>query len=233
MRAVPSFLKHSAVAGMAIVMAGALTTATLVATATPSLAATCNGYVALTFDDGPNGNTNSLLNALKAAKVRATLFNIGQNAKNNAALVKAEKDAGMWIGNHSWSHQHMAQLGAQQMSSDLSQAQQAIQQASGTAPTIFRPPYGETNGTLQSAASALGLRTVTWDVDSRDWAGAGTAAIVQAGSQLQAGQIILMHDQYQTTIQAIPQIVSNLTSRNLCAGMISRTTGRAVAPDAG
>ncbi|MBN1170701.1 MAG: polysaccharide deacetylase family protein [Micromonosporaceae bacterium] len=233
MRKARPFLKRSIITSSAIVLAAALVSVALTVTATPSQAATCNGYVALTFDDGPNSNTYTLLNTLKAAGARATLFNIGQNVKNNAALAKAEKDAGMWIGNHSWSHQHMTSMGAAQMSSDLSQTQQAIQQATGTAPTIFRPPYGETNGTLQQAASALGLRTVTWDVDSRDWAGASTAAIVQAASQLQAGQIILMHDQYQTTIQAIGQIVSGLSNRGLCPGMISKSTGRAVAPDAG
>ncbi|MFI9011184.1 cellulose binding domain-containing protein, partial [Actinosynnema sp. NPDC053489] len=52
----------------------------------------------------------------------------------------------------------------------------------------------------------------------------------QAASTLQNGGVILMHDGYQTTINAIPQIAANLASRNLCAGMISTTTGRAVAP---
>src|SRR5690242_1563874 len=80
-------------------------------TAEPSTAAaSCsNGYVAVTFDDGPTSNTNTLLNVLKANGVRATFFNVGTNAKNNPALVTAEKAAGMWIGNHSWSHPHLTQ----------------------------------------------------------------------------------------------------------------------------
>ncbi|MFI9574897.1 ricin-type beta-trefoil lectin domain protein, partial [Microbispora rosea] len=77
----------------------------------------------------------------------------------------------------------------------------------------------------------LGLREIIWDVDSQDWNGASTSQIVQAAGRLQNGQIILMHDQYATTVQAISQIAANLRSRNLCAGMISPTTGRAVAPD--
>lgn len=52
---------------------------------------------------------------------------------------------------------------------------------------------------------------------------------MQAASNLQAGGVILMHDGYQTTINAIPQIVANLKSRGLCTGMISPSTGRAVA----
>jgi peptidoglycan/xylan/chitin deacetylase (PgdA/CDA1 family) len=69
---------------------------------------------------------------------------------------------------------------------------------------------------------ALGMRTVTWDVDSLDWNGANS---------LQNGGIMLMHDGYITTNTAVPQIVNNLKSRGLCAGKISPTTGRAVAPE--
>jgi peptidoglycan/xylan/chitin deacetylase (PgdA/CDA1 family) len=104
---------------------------------TPSQAAPdCgNGYVALTYDDGPNpATTNALLNALRSAGVRATFFNIGSNAQANPSLVQAERSAGMWIGNHSWTHPHLTQLGAVQITSELSQTQQAIQQITGTAP---------------------------------------------------------------------------------------------------
>ncbi|HST80749.1 MAG TPA: polysaccharide deacetylase family protein [Kineosporiaceae bacterium] len=194
-------------------------------------AATCsNGYVALTFDDGPNSNTNTLLNVLKTNGVRATFFNVGTNAKNNPALVTAENAAGMWIGNHSWSHPHLTQLSSSQMTSEISQTQQAIQQITGSAPQLFRPPYGETNSTLRSIEAQYGLTEVLWSVDSQDWNGASTSQIVQAAGNLTAGGVILMHDGYANTNAAIPQIVTNLASRGLCAGMISTATGRAVAP---
>jgi peptidoglycan-N-acetylglucosamine deacetylase len=198
-------------------------------------AASCaNGYVGLTYDDGPNpSTTTSLLNALRSNGLRATMFNTGQNAAANPGLVAAQVSAGMWVGNHSYTHPHMLTLSQSAMSSELSRTQTAIRNGGGGTPTIFRPPYGETNATLQSAASALGLRTVTWDVDSQDWNGASTAAIVQAASRLTNGQLILMHDNYQTTISAIPQIAAGLAQRGLCAGMISSSTGRAVAPSGG
>lgn len=198
-------------------------------------AASCqNGYVGLTYDDGPNpGNTTTLLTALRNNNLRATMFNTGQNAAANPGLVAAEANAGMWIANHSYTHPHMLTLTQAQMSSELSRTQSAIQSAGGGTPSLFRPPYGETNATLQSAASALGLRTVIWDVDSQDWNGASTAQIVQAAGRLTNGQLILMHDQYATTVAAIPQIAADLAARGLCAGMISPTTGRAVAPTTG
>ncbi|WP_043634168.1 polysaccharide deacetylase family protein [Nonomuraea candida] len=210
-------------------------TATSAVAANRRAAADCSaGYVGLTFDDGPNAsNTANLLNALTSNGLRATMFNTGQNAQNHQALVRAQRDAGMWIGNHSWSHPHLTQLGSSQMLSELQRTQQVIQQATGTAPRLFRPPYGETNATLRSVEQQLGLTEVLWDVDSQDWNGASTAAIVQAAGRLQNGQVILMHDQYATMLAAIPQIAAGLRARNLCAGMISPATGRAVAPDGG
>jgi len=193
-----------------------------------------NGYVGLTYDDGPNAsNTTSLLNALKQAGLRATMFNLGQNAQNNPSLVRDQVNAGMWVGNHSYTHPHMTTLSSTQMSSEITRTQQAIQSATGAAPKLFRPPYGETNATLKSIESQNGLTEVLWNVDSQDWNGATTAQIVAAAGRLQNGDVILMHDQYQTTLQAIPQIAQNLKSRGLCPGMISTSTGRAVAPDGG
>lgn len=201
---------------------------------TASQAADCDGYVALTYDDGPNpGTTQRLIGALQAAGAQATFFNTGQNAQNHPALVQAQQNAGMQTANHSWSHPHMTQLSAAEMASEISRTQQAIEQAIGTTPTLFRPPYGETNATLRSVQAQYGLTEVIWDVDSRDWAGASTAEIVQAARGLQNGGVILMHDTYQTTIDAVPQIVADLESRGLCTGMISPATGRAVAPDGG
>jgi peptidoglycan-N-acetylglucosamine deacetylase len=193
-----------------------------------------NGYVGLTFDDGPNtGNTSNLLNALKQAGLRATMFNLGQNAQNNPSLVREQVSAGMWVGNHSYTHPHMTTLSSTQMSSEITRTQQAIQSATGTAPKLFRPPYGETNAALRAVEVQNGLTEVLWNVDSQDWNGATTAQIVAAAGRLQNGDVILMHDQYQTTLQAVPQIAQNLKSRGMCSGMISPSTGRAVAPDGG
>jgi hypothetical protein len=175
--------------------------------------------------------TSTLLGVLRQAGARATFFNVGTNARNNPSLVTAEKAAGMWIGNHSWTHAHLTQLSSSQMASEVSQTQQALQQITGSAPRLFRPPYGETNATLRSIEAQYGLTEVLWSVDSQDWNGASTSQIVQAAGRLQAGGVMLMHDGYAATNAAIPQIVANLDSRGLCAGMISPVTGQAVAPD--
>jgi peptidoglycan/xylan/chitin deacetylase (PgdA/CDA1 family) len=195
-----------------------------------SAATTCSGYVGITFDDGPSSSTPALLNALKANGLTpVTFFNIGQNVAGNSAYVAQEASIGQ-VGNHSYTHSHMTSMSQSQMQSELSQTNQVISSAGGGTPKIFRPPYGESNSTLQSVASSLGLKLVTWDVDSQDWNSASTAAIVSANNQLQNGQIILMHEWPANTIAAIPQIAANLKARGLCPGVIDPSTGRAVAP---
>jgi peptidoglycan/xylan/chitin deacetylase (PgdA/CDA1 family) len=210
--------------------AAAMVVASTVVTA-PAHAAACNGYVALTFDDGPsNNNTPALLNALRQSGLRATMFNEGQYAAAYPAQVRAQAQAGMWVGNHSYTHPHLTQQSQSQVDSEVSRTQQAIANGGGGTPKLFRPPYGETNGTVQSVLNKYGLRQIIWDVDSQDWNGASTDAIVQANARLTNGQVILMHEWPANTRAAIPRIAQTLASRGLCAGMISPQTGRAVAP---
>ncbi|MEO6084615.1 MAG: polysaccharide deacetylase family protein [Umezawaea sp.] len=223
----PPLSKRALLTGLTV---AALAVASTVAT-TPAHAAACNGYVALTFDDGPsNNNTPALLSALRQSGLRATMFNEGQYAAAYPAQVRAQAQAGMWVGNHSYTHPHLTQQGQSQVDSEISRTQQAIANAGGGTPRLFRPPYGETNSTVQAVASRYGLRQVIWDVDSQDWNGASTDAIVQANARLGNGQVILMHEWPANTRAAIPRIAQTLASRGLCSGMISPQTGRAVAP---
>jgi peptidoglycan/xylan/chitin deacetylase (PgdA/CDA1 family) len=232
MRTTPGRSWRSKVTGLAVTALAVAGVSAVDATASP--AAGCNGYVGLTFDDGPsNDHTPALLSALRQNGLRATMFNEGQYAAAYPAQVKAEIDAGMWVGNHSYTHPHLIQQGQSQIDSELSRTQQAISAAGGGTPKLFRPPYGETSAALKSVEAKYGLTEVIWDVDSQDWNGASTDAIVQAVGRLGNGQVILMHEWPANTLAAIPRIAQTLASKGLCAGMISPSTGRAVAPDGG
>ncbi|MFF8537748.1 polysaccharide deacetylase family protein [Streptomyces sp. NPDC015532] len=222
---------RSLITGLAVVVTAVVSPLAL--DAAPAHAATCGGYVGLTFDDGPSSSTGSLLAALKQNGLRATMFNEGQYAASSPAQVRAQVDAGMWVGNHSYTHPHLVQQSQAQIDSEISRTQQAISGAGGGTPKLFRPPYGETNATVKAVEAKYGLTEIIWDVDSQDWNGASTDAIVQAAGRLTNGQVILMHDWPANTIAAIPRIAQGLASRGLCAGMISPATGRAVAPDGG
>src|SRR4051794_5464674 len=73
-----------------------------------------NGYVGLTFDDGPSATLPQLLAALQANHLRATMFNQGNNALARPNFVRDELRAGMWVGNHTFTHPHLTQIGEPQ-----------------------------------------------------------------------------------------------------------------------
>ncbi|MEV6303464.1 polysaccharide deacetylase family protein [Actinoplanes sp. NPDC051861] len=210
--------------------AGALSIAQPVsATAHPR----CAGYVGLTYDDGPTaGNTAALLDALERAGLRATMFNTGQNVEANPDLARAQVRAGMWLANHSWDHPFMTQLPEAEQISQITRTQDVIRKVTGVTPTLFRPPYLDTNDALRAVQKSLGLTEINTDVDSRDWDNATVDEIVAAVSRLNDGDVILMHDWPPNTVAAVPRIAADLRARNLCSGKISPVTGRAVAPNA-
>jgi peptidoglycan/xylan/chitin deacetylase (PgdA/CDA1 family) len=188
-----------------------------------------SGYVALTYDDGPDPETTTaLLGALRSAGAHATFFNVGRRARAHPSLVRAQRSAGMWIGNHSWTHPHLTGLDAARITLELTRTQRAIRDATGTAPVLFRPPYGDTDATVRAVAQRLGLTEVLWDADSRDWDGAGVDRIVRAAADLADGDVLLMHDGYRATVDAVPELVAALAARGLRTGAICAGTGRAV-----
>lgn len=193
--------------------------------------ASCAGYVGITFDDGPGSNTTTLVNLLKQNNLTpVTWFVQGNNMNANPQLMAQLLSVGE-VQNHSYSHPQLTNLGYQQIYDELNRTNQAIQNAGAPKPTLFRPPYGGVNSNINQAAQALGLRVITWDVDSQDWNGASAAAIANAANQLQNGQVILLHDaSYNNTNAAIAQIAANLRAKGLCPGRINPATGRAVAP---
>jgi peptidoglycan/xylan/chitin deacetylase (PgdA/CDA1 family) len=182
-----------------------------------------NGYVGLTFDDGPSATTTALLAALTSNKLRATMFNQGNNAEAHPDLVRAQLRARMWVGNHTFSHPHLTQLGEPGTFQEIASTQWVLRDITGKEPTLFRPPFGETDDQVRADEARIGLLEVLWTVDSQDWNNASVEQIVAAAHTLRPGGIILMHDWPPNTIQAIPLIAQDLAARGLCAGRIAYT----------
>src|SRR4051794_17072183 len=182
-----------------------------------------NGYVGLTFDDGPSTTLPQLLAALRDNHLRATMFNQGNNALARPDSVRDELRAGMWVGNHTFTHPHLPQIDAAQAFEEIASTQWILADVPHRFPPLSRPPYGETNEQVRALEQRLRLLEVLWTVDSRDWAGASSDEIVAAAATLEAGGIILMHDWPQNTIEAIPGIARGLAEKHLCAGSIAYT----------
>jgi peptidoglycan/xylan/chitin deacetylase (PgdA/CDA1 family) len=180
------------------------------------------GYVALTFDDGPTPATlPTLLDRLLAAGAGATFFNRGDHAEARPDLVRAQQQARMWIGNHTATHPHLPDISGRAAFAEILHAQQILHRITGEWPSLFRPPYGETNDQVRAGQARLNVLEVLWTVDSRDWAGATTDEIVAAARTLRPGGIFLMHDWAQASVDAVPQIISELRDRGLQPGKIT------------
>jgi peptidoglycan/xylan/chitin deacetylase (PgdA/CDA1 family) len=182
-----------------------------------------NGYVGLTYDDGPSATTTQLLAALRENHLRATFFDQGNNSLAHPDLVRAELRARMWVGNHTFSHPHLPQIGEPAAFEEIASTQWVLRNITGREPTLFRPPYGDTNDQVRADEARIGLLEVLWTVDSRDWAGASAQEIAAAAHTLAPGGIILMHDWPPATIQAVPLIAKDLAERGLCPGRIVYT----------
>ena len=181
-----------------------------------------NGYVGLTFDDGPSATTDQLLAALTSNHLRATMFDQGNNSQANPDLVRAERRAGMWIGNHTLHPPAPDPAGRARHDRGDHQHPAGPARPHRPQPKLFRPPFGETNDQAARTRTASASWRC-WDVDSQDWNGASVDQIAAAAHTLRPGGIILMHDWPPNTIQAIPLIARDLAARGLCPGRIAYT----------
>jgi peptidoglycan/xylan/chitin deacetylase (PgdA/CDA1 family) len=172
--------------------------------------------VALTFDDGPSPDTAPLLDALERAQAPATFFVLGREIAGREELLRREIRDGDAVGDHSWSHPRLAG-GGSFAEQQLSSTKQAIEKATGFTPCLFRAPYGDVSANLVGEAGGLGLTTIQWNVDPRDWSMPGTSTIVQrVTSAVRPGSIVIMHDgggPREQTVEAVPRIVAALRAR--------------------
>ena len=176
--------------------------------------------MALTFADGPSIYTPKVLAILNRFHVHGTFMEIGEQVAGNEAIMNMILDSGDEIGDHTWSHVAFPGFG------QIASAKRAIEKATGFQPCLFRPPYGSFNST----AKRLGLSTIVWDVDPRDWSVPGTGAIYsRVVSGAHSGSIILMHDgggPRGETVAALPGIIKTLRSRGLRMVTVSKLLGQ-------
>ncbi|WP_433181453.1 polysaccharide deacetylase family protein [Actinoallomurus sp. CA-150999] len=181
------------------------------------------GRVALTFDDGPDIYTPQVLKVLRAYRVRATFFVMGQKAAARPDLIRAEVADGNLVENHSWNHPHLADLDQAQIDWQLAATQQAITAAGAPAPTLIRPPFGNTSATVDGEAKLLGLRVIRWSIDTDDWRGREPGDIAASVlDQAVPGSVVLMHDgvrQSAATVQALPTVIRGLRERGFCTAL--------------
>ena len=190
-----------------------------------SLMTTGSRAVALTFDDGPDpAQTPRILKLLAGQHVHATFCLVGRNVRKHPELVRQIVAGGHTLCDHTW--KHSLKLGKQsraKMRADLKRTNDAIQKAApGAKVKYFRAPGGNFTPALVSVAKQMGMTSIYWRVDPRDWdhpAGESHAAhrakvIHKVQKHTHAGSIVLSHDYAQPdTIAAYRTLIPWLRHR--------------------
>ncbi|WP_374966433.1 polysaccharide deacetylase family protein [Lysinibacillus sp. RS5] len=162
--------------------------------------------VALTFDDGPDAKvTPQVLAILKKYDAKATFFMVGTNVSKNPAIVEQVYEAGHEIGNHTWNHPKLTSLSTSAVKQEVDKTSNAIYNAIGQYPTVFRPPYGATNDKVRSVIT---MPSILWSIDTLDWKHRNADKVLSyVKASAKDGSIILMHDIHQSTANGLENVI--------------------------
>ena len=176
-----------------------------------------NGYqlekdkkaIAFTFDDGPSGEkTNRLVQILEENKAHATFFMVGNRMEAGASVIRNVLNKGNEIGSHSYAHKNVKRQRVEDIVSDEEKTKEIYKSITGQDLLYTRPPYGNVN---KSIKEALDTTFINWNVDTEDWLHRDKNYIVNhILENVKDGDIVLMHDVYDTTIDAVEEVLPKL-----------------------
>ena len=168
--------------------------------------------IALTFDDGPHPrNTEQLLDGLKERNVVATFFVTGENAQNYPNIIRREQEEGHLIGNHTYSHIQLTSGNRETFREELVKTNEILENITGEKVSFVRPPYGSWD---KSFEKELNMFPVLWNIDPLDWCSHNAECIAaKVVEKAGDGDIILMHDYYDTSVTAALEVVDVLQKR--------------------
>jgi peptidoglycan/xylan/chitin deacetylase (PgdA/CDA1 family) len=179
--------------------------------------------IALTFDDGPGGAvTNHILDSLQKANGASTFFCLGDRAQEYQKMLRKIVAQGSEVASHSYAHERLTRLSAEELEQNLSETYDALEEYSGKAPKLLRPPYGSVDGDMLSHTDAP---VILWSIDSEDWRFCELLCKDRSDEEwnrdflrvvnsvldyVQDGDIVLMHDLYSFTQDVADAVIAEL-----------------------
>lgn len=187
------------------------------------------GRVALTFDDGPSESTPALLELLKRHGAKATFFVCGRNAERLPDVLRAVARDGHEIGNHTWTHRRLDFQRRERMREEIGRTQEIVREITGTAPRLFRAPYGVRWFGLGRVQREFALQGVMWTAIGLDWKLPGPAIARRLLNAASDGAILCLHDgrglaeqpDISPTLDAVREILPRLRENNLSIATVS------------
>ena len=168
--------------------------------------------ICLTFDDGPHPYyTEQLLDGLKKRGVKATFFVTGEHALLHPDIIKRMSEEGHMIGNHTYSHLQLGSSNLAEFKEELVRTNEVLEEITDQEVIYVRPPYGSWDKRLEQE---LNMIPVLWNVDPLDWCRTDVSGIVRnVVVDISENDIILMHDQYKSSVTAALEIVDELLAK--------------------
>lgn len=182
----------------------------------------------LTFDDGPSGNTDIILQTLQEENVKATFFVVGTDDADNLARMRRIVQEGHTIGMHSYSHSYKKiYASVEAFLKDMYQVFNLIKDTTGVTPTCFRFPGGSINSynkavykDIKAEMIRRGFVPYDWNVSSGDasttkYTPEQLTGYVLNGIGSKSRIIVLMHDSFskENTAQAVRQIIIGIREK--------------------
>lgn len=164
--------------------------------------------VAFTFDDGPSYYTLDILNVLEAYGANATFFEVGYMMNSKPSITIEVYNRGFEIGNHTSDHSKLTKLTSEKILEKINNIEVLYNSITGSSLKLVRPPYGAYNDLVKTT---INYPLILWSVDSRDWESRNTIEIVnKVLENIKDGDIVLFHDLYPSTLEAIKILVPTL-----------------------
>ena len=182
--------------------------------------------VALTFDDGPHPEgTPAVLEVLDEADVKATFFLVGEQVERRPALAAEIARRGHLVALHGFRHRPQPLIGAAAVAEDLARGAAAIESATGSQPSVHRPPYGLYSPAGLATVRRNGWQPLLWSKWGKDWRRLTTPQRIAARvtRELRPGDVILLHDadfyssrgSHERTAEALKLIVRELKRQKI------------------
>lgn len=168
--------------------------------------------VAITFDDSPNKNkTNKILEYLNDNLFHATFFVVGEKALYNEDLLINIKNSGNEIGSHTYKHSNLSKLTDEEYIEDYNKMNKIYKRLFNEDLKYLRPPYGAYKN---SQLKLLNISNIMWSLDTNDWRYRNSDYLVNyVIDNIKDGDIILFHDSYNSTVEAIEKLLPILYSK--------------------
>lgn len=182
---------------------------------TVSTLAVLDKEVAITFDDGPNpDHTARLLKGLKERGVSATFFLLGKEAEKYPELVLQMYEEGHLIATHSYEHVNLCSLSDEKACEQVEKTNDIIEGITGERPQFLRPPFGSWKENLDCETEMI---KVLWDIDPLDWNVSNSTEIARSVLEdVEDGDIILLHDASESSVNAAFKIIDALLKEGYC-----------------